>query len=66
MKRILLLVSLILVSLLILSSAIACSGTKKGTPEEPVVLRFTTGGPAEHPGTKLIEGFAEEGLPKSS
>ncbi|MEJ2739099.1 MAG: TRAP transporter substrate-binding protein [Dehalococcoidia bacterium] len=60
MKRILLLLSLILVSLLIVSSATACSGTKTGTPDEPVVLRFTTGGPAEHPGTKLIEEFAED------
>jgi TRAP-type C4-dicarboxylate transport system substrate-binding protein len=56
-KRILFLFSLILVSLLIVSSVVACKGT---TSDEPVVIRFTTGGPPEHPGTVLIQGFADD------
>jgi TRAP-type transport system periplasmic protein len=58
-KRALLLLSLLLVSLLVIGSVIGCSSSGKNTSGEPKVLRFTTGGPAEHPGTILIQEFAD-------
>ena len=68
MKRTTLWLCITLVTILLVSSLVACSNTESPTatqvstqtPAEKVVIRFSTPGPAEHPGTLLMIEWAEK------